>query len=232
MDEDRQSRAIAARVRRWLRRFGPDAADRARKEAAREIYHAVVNQARMAAFYRDLGVPDTPEGRFELVGLHVALVVLRLRAEGAPGRALGQDLFELMFADCDESLRQIGIGDLSVGKQIRRLAGNFYARLKALDEAFAATPCGPLRAMLRTNVYHGGAPPSERQLRALVRYLIAAHAAMRGQPGANLFAGRVAFVPPGEPGGDAQSQALQGPAVAPASPNAAREDAWRCRESD
>jgi cytochrome b pre-mRNA-processing protein 3 len=196
MDEDRQSRAIAARAWRWLRRFRPDAADRARSQAAREIYHAVVNQARMPAFYRDLGVPDTPEGRFELVGLHVALVVRRLRAEGAPGSALGQDLFELMFADCDESLRHIGIGDLSVGKQIRRLAGNFYARLKVLDEAFAATPVGPLRPMLRTNVYHGGAPPSERQLAALARYLIAADAALQGQSGASLLAGRVGFVAP------------------------------------
>jgi cytochrome b pre-mRNA-processing protein 3 len=205
MDEERQSRAIAARARRWLRRFRPDAADRARSQAAQEIYHVVVNQARMPAFYRDLGVPDTPEGRFELVGLHVALLVRRLRAEGAPGRALGQDLFELMFADCDESLRHIGIGDLSVGKQIKRLAGNFYARLKALDEAFAATPGGPLRAMLRTNVYHGGAAPSERQLAALVRYLIAADATLQGQPGASLLDGQVRFIPPEEPGGDARS---------------------------
>jgi cytochrome b pre-mRNA-processing protein 3 len=205
MDENRQSRAIAARVRRWLRRFGPDGADRGRSQAAREIYHTVVKQARMPAFYRDLGVPDTPEGRFELVGLHVALVLRRLRAEEAPGRALGQDLFELMFADFDESLRHIGIGDLSVGKQIRRLAGNFYARLKALDEAFTATPGGPLRAMLRTNVYHGGAPPGERQLAALVRYLIAVDAALQDQPGASLLAGRVRFVPLGDSGGDAPS---------------------------
>jgi cytochrome b pre-mRNA-processing protein 3 len=205
MDEDRQSWAIPGRVRRWLRRFGPDLADRARSQAAREIYHTVVNQARTPALYRDLGVPDTPEGRFELVGIHVALVVRRLRAEGAPGAALGQDLFDLMFADCDESLRHIGIGDLLVGKQIRRLAGNFYARLKALDGAFTATPCGPLRAILRSNVYHGGAPPTERQLTALVRYLIAADAALQAQPGASLLAGRVRFVPPGEPGADAQS---------------------------
>ena len=115
-------------------------------------------------FYRDLGVPDTPEGRFEMVGLHVALVVRRLKREGARGSALGQELFDVMFADIDESLRHIGIGDLSVGKQVRRLAGNFYARLKALDEAFATEPGGPLRAMLRTNVYHGGVPPSARQL--------------------------------------------------------------------
>jgi cytochrome b pre-mRNA-processing protein 3 len=212
MDEGRQSPAIAARARRarpiaararqWLRCLWPDAADRARSQLARGIYHEVVNQARIAAFYRDLGVPDTPEGRFEMVGLHVALVVRRLKREGALGSALGQELFDVVFADIDESLRQIGIGDLAVGKQIRRLAGNFYARLKALDEAFATEPAGPLRAMLRTNVYHGGAAPSERQLDGLVRYLIEADEALRAQPGASLLAGRLGFVPP-EAAGDA-----------------------------
>jgi cytochrome b pre-mRNA-processing protein 3 len=200
MDEGRQSPTIAARARQWLRRLRPDAADRARRALALAIYHELVNQARIALFYRDLGVPDTPEGRFEMVGLHVALVVRRLKHEGQPGRALGQELFDVMFADIDEGLRRIAIGDLAVGKQVRRLAGNFYARLKALDEVFATGPDGALRAMLRTNVYHGGVPPSERQLDGLVRYLIDADAALRAQPGASLLAGRLAFVPPQAPG--------------------------------
>lgn len=201
---------MAERVRPWLRWLWPDAADRARSQLARGIYHEVVNQARIPTFYRDLGVPDTPEGRFEMVGLHVALVVRRLRFEGAPGSALGQELFDLMFADIDESLRHIGIGDLSVGKQIKRLAGYFYARLKALDEAFATAPGGPLRALLRTNVYLGGAPPSERQLETLVRYLMAADEALQAQPGASLLAGRVGFVPPGAPRNAAERAARAG----------------------
>jgi cytochrome b pre-mRNA-processing protein 3 len=200
MDEGWQSPTIAARARQWLRRLRPDAADRARRALALAIYHELVNQARIALFYRDLGVPDTPEGRFEMVGLHVALVVRRLKREGQPGRALGQELFDVMFADIDESLRRIGIGDLAVGKQVRRLAGNFYARLKAMDEVFATGSDGALRAMLLTNVYHGGVPPSERELDGLVRYLIDADAALRAQPGASLLAGRLAFVPPQAPG--------------------------------
>jgi hypothetical protein len=71
-----------------------------------------------------------------------------------------------------------------------------------LDEAFATEPAGPLRAMLRTNVYHGGAAPSERQLDGLVRYLIEADEALRAQPGASLLAGRLGFVPP-QASGDA-----------------------------
>ena len=199
MGEDRQSPAIAARAWRWLRGFRPDAGDRARRRVALQIYRELVNQARRPAFYRDLGVPDTPEGRFEMVGLHVALAWRRLRVEGAAGNAMGQDLFDLMFADLDESLRQIGIGDLSVGKQIKRLAGHFYARLKALDEAFAAAPSGSLRAMLRTNVYHGGAPPSARQLEALVAYVIATDEALRAHSAASLLAGRLRLVLSPEP---------------------------------
>ena len=76
----------------------------------------LVEGARAPAFFRELGVPDTPEGRFEMIALHVALAVRRLRREGAPGRALGQELFDLMLTDLDQSLRELGVGDLSVGR--------------------------------------------------------------------------------------------------------------------
>jgi cytochrome b pre-mRNA-processing protein 3 len=199
MPRSKQSPKVAARARRWLGRIWPDAEDRARRRIAAALYRDLVNQARTPIFYRDLGVPDTPEGRFEMVGLHVALVVRRLSRAGSAGSALGQELFDQMFADLDESLRRIGIGDLSVGKHVKRLAGNFYARLKALDEAMAGDPSG-LRPMLRTNVYHGGAAPTERQLDALVSYLVAADAALRGQPAASLLAGRPRLVDPGGSG--------------------------------
>jgi cytochrome b pre-mRNA-processing protein 3 len=199
MQQSRQSLPIAVRARRWIRRFWPDAADRARREFADRLYRALVKQARMPTFYRALGVPDTPEGRFEMVGLHVALVVRRLRVAGAPGAALGQELFDLMFADMDESLRQIGIGEMSVGKHIKRLAGNFYARLIVLDEALAASPEASLAQMLRTNAYHGGAAPSPHQIDALASYLLAAEAALRTQATEHLLAGQVHWVPPESP---------------------------------
>lgn len=206
MAEVKQSSPIAARARQWLRRIWPDAAGRARRDIAQRIYCDVVNQGRMRAFYRDFGVPDTPEGRFEMVGLHVALVLRRLRDAGEPGRALGQELFDLMFADMDESLRLIGIGDLGVGKQIKRLAGSFYARLSGLDQAFATEPSERLRAVLRTNVYHGGTAPTEAQLDGLVRYVIAAEEALRAQSTASLLADRPRFGTPAKPGGEGHDQ--------------------------
>ena len=206
MRRSKQSLPGPAPARRWLRRLGPDAAGRARREVAARLYRDLVKQARRPEFYRDLGVPDTPEGRFEMVGLHVALVVRRLGTEGAPGGALGQELFDLMFADMDESLRHIGIGELSVGKHVKRLAGNFYARLVALDEALAPAPRAPLAPMLRTNVYHGGPAPSPRQVDALVSYLLTAEAALRAQASEHLLAGRVDWAPLGGPTSETSSE--------------------------
>lgn len=194
--DERQPSPIAAAARRWLRRIRPSEEDRVRRGSASQLYHELVKHARTPAFYRDLGVPDTPEGRFEMVALHAALVIRRLRAEGAAGRALGQELFDLMFADVDESLRHIGVGDLKVGKHVKRLAGNFYARLAALDEALATGGTAPLRPILLTNVYHGGPPPSEAQCDALAAYLLAAERGLGAQAGAALLAGRLAFERP------------------------------------
>jgi cytochrome b pre-mRNA-processing protein 3 len=197
----KQSPGIAARARRWLRQMRPD---RALRELAFGLYRDLVKQARMPAFYRDFGVPDTPEGRFEMVGLHVALVVRRLRHEGPDGSALAQELFDLMFEDIDESLRQIGIGDLSVGRQVKRLAGHFYARLTTLDEALSSGPAEALRRTLQTNAYHGGTAPAEPQLAGLLHYVTAADQALQAQPAVDLLAGRLRLVAPDKPESQAQ----------------------------
>jgi cytochrome b pre-mRNA-processing protein 3 len=197
MRPSRQSRSLGVRARRWLRSFRPDSVERSRRETAERVYRDLVKQARTPLFYRDLGVPDTPEGRFEMVGLHVALVVRRLRFAGAPGRALAQELIDLLFADVDEGLRHIGIGELSVGRHVKRLAGYFYARLRALDDALDAVPA-PLAPMLRTNLYHNAAPPSRDQLAALAGYLSAAEAALRASASARVLAGDIAWASPEE----------------------------------
>ena len=197
MATSKQSPGIV-RARQWLRRVWPDAANGVGRDVAEQLYRDLVNQARMPVFYRELGVPDTPEGRFEMVGLHVALLVRRLRAAGTPGTALAQELFDLMFADMDESLRHLGIGELSIGKQIKRLAGHFYARLRALDHALATVPAGPLAPMLRTNVYHGGIAPGARQLDALAGYVVAAERGLRGQRIEDLLVGQARWVPPAD----------------------------------
>jgi cytochrome b pre-mRNA-processing protein 3 len=168
-------------------------ARRAERAAADLLYGELVARARAERFYRELGVPDTPEGRFEIVGLHAALLMRRLKAEGADGRSLGQALFDLMFADMDASLREFGVGDLGVGRQVKRLAGQFYARLAALDRVLGTTEAGLLAPILHANVWHGGPPPSAGQVAALADYLIASERYLAAQAGSALLRGKASF---------------------------------------
>lgn len=119
---------------------------------ARKLYERLVAHARFPLYYRDLGVADTPEGRFEVLALHVGLAVRRLCSIDKAGQAEGQALFDLMMADIDMNLRELGVGDLSVGKQVKRLAQQFYARLTVLNEAFDEGKTDALLPMLKTNV--------------------------------------------------------------------------------
>ena len=199
--------------RLWHRLGRAGRAHDARRQVAEQLYHAVVKQARRPVWYRELGVPDTPEGRFEMIALHVALVLRRLRREGLAGHALGQQLFDAMFVDLDGSLRELGVSDLSVGKYVKRLAGNLYARLAALDEGLgaavpedadgapAAAPDGrSLYPMLRANVYYGAAP-TKRQVAALARALAEQDRALGRQQGAALRDGTIVWVEPDIPSG-------------------------------
>jgi cytochrome b pre-mRNA-processing protein 3 len=180
--------------RRLWRRLCHVHARNARRQVAEQLYQAVVKQARRPVWYRELGVPDTPEGRFEMIALHAALVLRRLRREGMPGQALGQLLFDAMFVDFDGSLRELGVSDLSIGRYVKRLAGNFYARLAALDQGLGEAGSA-LHPMLRANVYHG-AVPTDRQLAALARCLAEQDRALARQEGAALCAGTIAWVEP------------------------------------
>jgi cytochrome b pre-mRNA-processing protein 3 len=101
------------------------------------LYGDVVAAARAPALYRDLGVPDTVMGRFELLALHVSLLLRRLRALPPPADSLAQELVDAFFAELDAALRQIGIGDVSVPKKVKKLGEAFYGRAKAYDEALA-----------------------------------------------------------------------------------------------
>jgi cytochrome b pre-mRNA-processing protein 3 len=102
------------------------------------LYGDIVAASRKQVLYRDCGVPDTVMGRFESLGLHVALVLRRLRELPAPADSLAQELIDRFFFDLDGSLRQIGIGDVSVPKKIKKLGQAFYGRADAYEKALAA----------------------------------------------------------------------------------------------
>jgi cytochrome b pre-mRNA-processing protein 3 len=147
------------------------------RDAARTyapFYAAVVAQARQPRWYRDGGVADTMDGRFDMVSTVLALVLLRLDALGADARAVGARLTELFIDDMDGQLRQSGIGDIVVGKHIGRMMSQLGGRSSAYRAALA--PAGDLAAALERNVHR--APDAGSDARALlveeVRTLVAA----------------------------------------------------------
>ncbi|HEX3918410.1 MAG TPA: ubiquinol-cytochrome C chaperone family protein [Caulobacteraceae bacterium] len=109
-------------------------------QAGERLYAATVLAARAPALYADLGAPDTADGRFEVYTLFVLLVLERLRRQGAKTSAIAQAYFDAYLGGLDNGLRELAVGDLSVGKTMRKLGEAFYGRGKALDAALAALP--------------------------------------------------------------------------------------------
>ena len=103
------------------------------------LYGTIVAQARLPAFYRDFGVPDTVDGRFEMIVLHLALVLRRFDRDPSL-RNLGQGLFDRFCQDMDHNLREIGIGDLKVPAEMRRIGAAFYGRAEAYAKALHQGP--------------------------------------------------------------------------------------------
>jgi cytochrome b pre-mRNA-processing protein 3 len=134
------------------------------------LYGAIVAQARSPAFYRDYAVADTVDGRFELILVHLALVLRRLAREEAL-RRLGQEIFDLFCTDMDRNLREMGISDLKVPKEMERIGAAFYGRKAAYDAALDASLDPALLEALGRNVYASPSepPPAAPRLAAYVR---------------------------------------------------------------
>jgi cytochrome b pre-mRNA-processing protein 3 len=108
------------------------------RRKASELYGAVVTFARRPALYADLGIADTPEGRYEALVLHLFLVMERLRAEQQNGLEPSQALLEAFVTDMDDSMREMGVGDLSVPRKVKKAAAAFYDRAEVYRAAMAA----------------------------------------------------------------------------------------------
>ncbi len=102
------------------------------------LYGMIVAQARLPCFYSDYAVADTVNGRFDLIVLHLALVLDRL-AQDPVSQSLGQGIFDRFCEDMDHNLREMGVGDLKVPKQMRRIGEAFYGRSQAYRAAWTAS---------------------------------------------------------------------------------------------
>jgi cytochrome b pre-mRNA-processing protein 3 len=141
---------------------------RARRLVVDALYAKAVGQARQEIFYRLGGVADTVDGRFDLLVLHMFLILHRLGREGAAMRGLTQSLFDLMFDDMDRSLREMGVSDMSVGKRVKEMARALYGRIDAYEPALADPE--QLRLALSRNLYRG-AEVAPDQLDSMARYV-------------------------------------------------------------
>jgi cytochrome b pre-mRNA-processing protein 3 len=118
------------------------------QEAVEGLYRRIVAASRSQTLYARYGVPDSGEGRFEALSLHVILVLRRLKALPAPAQEVAQDLVDLTFRELDRSLREMGIGDISVPKRVKSLAQAFYGRVAGYAAALDAGDRAALAAAI------------------------------------------------------------------------------------
>ena len=117
------------------------------------IYGMIVAQAREPLFYQEFGVPDTVDGRFDMMVLHLWMVLRRLK-QLDDSSGLAQALFDRFCSDMDHNLRELGTGDLAVPRRMRQFGEAFYGRSSAYDLALAAGQ-GPLAQALGRNIFNG-----------------------------------------------------------------------------
>jgi cytochrome b pre-mRNA-processing protein 3 len=158
------------------------------------LYGTIVAQARSVSFYADYGVPDTVEGRFDLIVLHLVLLLNRLgqRANGA-GQHLGQELFDAFCADLDANLREMGVGDLAVPKRMQAFAEAFYGRQAAYLAALSQPDERAFEKALGRNIFGEG---DDSAAARLSRYARAAVTKLDAQDDGALLRGDVAFPSP------------------------------------
>jgi cytochrome b pre-mRNA-processing protein 3 len=141
------------------------------------LYRAVVQHARLPFWYAEGGVPDTLDGRFDMMAAILSVVLIRLESEGEKGRAPAALVTELFIDDMDGQLRQIGIGDVVVGKHVGKMMSALGGRLTAYREALTGST--GLDGALTRNLYRGEAPERDR-LTLIEERLRAFHRATMG----------------------------------------------------
>ena len=162
------------------------------KRKAGDIYGAIVTQARQPDFYARLGTPDTPEGRYETVVVHLFLVLERLR--GTDAGEVPRALVETFVDDMDDSMRELGTGDVGVGKKVQRATGGLYERTVDYRRGLEAADDAELARTLGEHVLGEGM--GDAAATSLARYVRAAVAALSVQPLEEILSGGIDFPAP------------------------------------
>lgn len=158
------------------------------KAAGARLYAELVVEARRPALYGPDGAPDTVDGRFDMIVLHAALLMRRLREGGEAGQGTAQAVFDAMFDDMDAALREMGVGDMSVGKKIKKMAEAFYGRASTYDAAIRQADEAALTEALSRNLFDSD-PEMQPASARIARYALAGADHLSGQSVAALIEG-------------------------------------------
>lgn len=161
------------------------------KKQAYELYGQLVTQARTPAFYTDLLVEDSLDGRFDMILLHLFLLDRRLEAEENRFEALRRNLQEALIADMDRSLREMGVGDMSVGKEVKKMGAAWFGRLKAYTEAQRSDePEAALAAAIAKNLFK---KDEAMNARPMSQYVMRAAEKLAGQSVEDMVSSGIRF---------------------------------------
>ncbi|MFO1242771.1 MAG: ubiquinol-cytochrome C chaperone family protein [Rickettsiales bacterium] len=149
------------------------------QQEAYSLYAALVQQAREPRLYTTLGVPDTLDGRFELIVLHLFLIFERLQPDIGSG-TFRQYLAEAFFDDMDRSLREMGVGDTGIGRRVQKMSEAFYGRMKNYAEALGNTAV--LEDALRRNLYGTLSEDADPPLSVAAKYVFESLSLLKNQP--------------------------------------------------
>ena len=171
----------------WLRNM-LSLGQKRQSQTSELLYASAVDLARNPMFFKDFGVADNVDGRFDCLALCVSLVMRRLKALDAEGAALSQQLFDTMFADMDLTLREMGAGDIGVSKRVRVMAEGFTGRLNAYAGALDENDRAALKAALERNLLRGDAVAED----GLVDFVIALDQQIQAVGAKNILSGQLA----------------------------------------
>ena len=157
---------------------------------AKDLYGAIVTGARRPAFYSGCGVEDTPEGRYEMIALHLFLVIDHLKGQGPEADRVAQRVMEAFVTDMDDSMREMGVGDLSVGKKVKRSTAGLYERFAAYRDAMAH---GKANLAGQLAVYVPGLEGAPKGAAAIARFVEDSHARFAELATGKVLAGTVPF---------------------------------------
>ncbi|UUX50221.1 ubiquinol-cytochrome C chaperone family protein [Nisaea acidiphila] len=167
-------------------------------DAAAKAYDSIVEQSRHPDFYTRYGVADTLDGRFDLLVLHTSLVLIRLKGEEGESEAFAQALFDTLFTDMDQSLREIGVSDMSIGKKVKQMGRAFYGRLEAYEAGLSVAEnegTAVLSDALARNLFRSG-EEAAADVGEMASYTLRQAAHLAAQDSVSIAHGQLTFAAP------------------------------------